>query len=78
MLVNVPVKHARTKNGYGMNSLIAFQSMFHLRWAALNEVSAAVRPPSEKGALDCQRRTPSLRACIQGHKIHDAMDRKTL
>ncbi len=32
------------------------------RWAALNEVFDTVAAAVGKGALDCRRRTPSLRA----------------
>jgi len=32
------------------------------RWAALSEVFDTVAAAVGKGALDCQRRTPSLRA----------------
>jgi hypothetical protein len=36
---------------------------FSQRWAALNEVSAAVAAAVGTGALDCQHYTPVVRAC---------------
>lgn len=43
-----------------MNFAIAFESVFQLTLGRLNEVSAAVAAAVGKGALDYQRRTPSL------------------
>ena len=45
----------------GMNFRIyrSLDRFFSQRWAALNEVSAAVAAAVGKGALDCQHHTPS-------------------
>jgi hypothetical protein len=41
-----------------MTSKLASDRFFSQRWAALNEVSAAVAAAIGQGALDCQHRTP--------------------